>query len=40
MGIIYYDDYAVSRDARIGCNGSPALSDTTPPATPSGFTAR
>lgn len=40
MGTIYYDDYAVSRDARIGCNGSPTPSDTTPPATPSGFTAR
>ena len=40
MGTIYYDDYAVSRDTRIGCNGSPTPSDTTPPATPSGFTAR
>lgn len=40
MGTIYYDDYAVSRDARIGCNGSPTPSDSTPPATPSGFTAR
>lgn len=40
MGTIYYDDYAVSRDARIGCNGSPTPSDTIPPATPSGFTAR
>ena len=40
VGTIYYDDYAVSRDSRIGCNGSSTPSDTTPPATPSGFTAR
>jgi len=37
VGTIYYDDYAVSRDARIGCSGSPApASDTTPPTPPSG----
>lgn len=40
VGVIYYDDYAVSRDTRIGCGGSVPPSDTTPPATPSGFTAR
>lgn len=36
-GVIYYDEYAVSRDARIGCSGSPApASDTTPPTPPTG----
>lgn len=40
VGTIYLDDYAVSRDTRIGCGGSVPPSDTTPPATPSGFTAR
>lgn len=34
-GVIYYDDYAVSRDARIGCTGTPT-GDTTPPAAPTG----
>ena len=37
VGTIYYDDYAVSRDARIGCSGSPPpASDTTPPVPPVG----
>ena len=40
VGTIYYDDYAVSRDARIGCGGATTPVDTTPPASPSGFTAR
>lgn len=40
VGTIYMDDYSVSRDTRIGCGGSVPPSDTTPPATPSGFTAR
>ena len=41
VGTIYYDDYAVSRDARIGCSGSPApASDTTPPTPPSGLLVR
>ena len=35
-GTIYYDDYAVSRDARIGC-GSVPTGDTTPPTAPSGL---
>ena len=40
-GIIYYDDYAVSRDARIGCSGGGSTtSDLTPPATPTGATVR
>lgn len=40
-GTIYYDDYAVSRDARIGCSGSPApTGDITPPATPGGLLVR
>ena len=40
-GTIYYDDFAVSRDARIGCSGSPApASDTTPPVPPSGLFVR
>lgn len=40
-GTIYYDDYAVSRDARIGCSGSPApTGDITPPATPGGLFVR
>lgn len=38
MGTIYYDDYAVSRDARIGCGGGGAPpTDTTPPSTPTSF---
>ena len=28
-GVIYYDDFAVSRDARIGCSGSPTPSSDT-----------
>ena len=36
-GTIYYDDYAVSRDARIGCSGSVPAGDTTPPAPPTGM---
>jgi hypothetical protein len=40
-GTIYYDDYAVSRDARIGCSGSPApTGNTTPPAPPTGLVVR
>ena len=35
LGVIYYDDYAVSRDARIGCPAGG--SDTTAPATPTGW---
>jgi hypothetical protein len=34
-GVIYFDRYAVSRDARIGCLG--AQTDTTPPARPANF---
>lgn len=34
LGNIYYDDYAVSRDARIGCSGVPPPPDTTAPTTP------
>jgi len=37
QGVIYYDNYAVSRDARIGCSGTPT-GDTTPPAPPTGLT--
>ena len=33
-GVIYYDNFAVSRDARIGCTGSPA-GDTQAPGAPS-----
>jgi len=40
VGSIYYDDYAVSRDARIGCSGSAPTNDTTPPAPPSGLSVR
>ena len=39
-GIIYYDNFAVSRDARIGCSGSAPASDATPPAIPSGILVR
>ncbi|MDE3051846.1 MAG: hypothetical protein KGJ48_18335, partial [Nitrospirota bacterium] len=39
-GTIYYDDYAVSRDARIGCSGSAPTADTTPPAPPVGLVIR
>ena len=39
-GVIYYDDYAVSRDARIGCGSSTPSSDTTPPIPPSGVLAK
>ena len=40
-GVIYYDNYAVSRDARIGCSGSPPpTSDTTPPVPPVGVFVR
>ena len=38
-GFIDYDDYAISRDARIGCSGTPQPPDTTPPTTPSVVTA-
>ena len=39
VGDIYYDDYAVSRDARIGCGSTPPPPpvDTTPPAVPTGL---
>lgn len=30
VGAIYYDDYAVSRDARIGCTGSPSGNSVAP----------
>lgn len=38
-GFIDYDDYAISRDARIGCSGTGPITpgDTTPPATPNNF---
>jgi hypothetical protein len=36
-GAIYFDDYAVSRNARIGCSGSTPSSDTTAPETPTGI---
>ena len=39
VGTIYYDDYAVSRDARIGCTESP-LGDRQAPRAPSGFSFR
>jgi hypothetical protein len=39
LGSIWFDRVAVG-DTRIGCSGTPPPSDTTPPATPSGFTAR
>ena len=35
-GVIYLDDYAVSRDARIGCSGSSPAGDTTAPSIPTG----
>lgn len=36
VGNIYYDDYAVSRDARIGCGSTPPPpTDTTSPSAPS-----
>ncbi len=38
-GNIYYDDYAVSRDARIGCIGSP-VGDRQAPRAPSNFSFR
>ena len=31
LGEIFYDDIATSRDARIGCGGTPPIPDTTPP---------
>lgn len=37
-GTIYYDDYAVSRDARIGCSGGGSTTnDLTPPSVPTGI---
>ena len=39
VGVIYYDDYAVSRDARIGCAGSPS-GDMQAPRAPSNFNFR
>ena len=40
VGHIYYDNYAVSRDARIGCSGAVPTSDTTPPSAPTGLVFR
>ena len=40
VGTIYYDDYAASRDARIGCSGSIPTADTTPPTIPIGLQVR
>lgn len=34
VGKLYYDDYAVSRDARIGCAAAPVQTDTTAPTVP------
>lgn len=40
VGTIYYDDLAVSGDARIGCGSTPPPApDTTPPTMPGSFTA-
>lgn len=39
LGTFFIDDYAVSRDARIGCSGAPPPSDTTAPAQVAGLTA-
>lgn len=39
-GVIYYDDYAVSRDARIGCGSVISTLDTTPPNPVAGFAVR
>jgi hypothetical protein len=39
LGVIYYDDYAVSRDARIGCTASPS-GDGQAPRAPSDFSFR
>lgn len=39
-GVIYFDEYAVSRNARIGCSGSTPAGDTTAPQNPTGITAR
>ena len=39
IGSIWFDRIAVG-DSRIGCSGAPPPSDTTPPAVPSGLTAR
>ena len=36
LGVIYFDDYAVSRNARIGCSGSTPAGDTTAPQPPVG----
>lgn len=38
-GVIYYDDFAVSRDARIGCTGFPP-GDIQAPRAPSNFSFR
>jgi hypothetical protein len=41
VGTIYYDNYAVSRDTKIGCSvSSTPSSDSTPPVPPSGVLAR
>ena len=40
VGQLYYDDYAVSRDARIGCGSAPSPpSDTIAPSVPTGVAA-
>jgi len=39
LGSMWFDKFAVG-NTRIGCTGTPPSGDTTPPATPSGFTAR
>ena len=36
FGAIYLDDYAISRDARIGCSGSTPAGDTSAPQPPTG----
>ena len=35
-GVVYYDDFAVSRNARIGCSGSTPAGDSTAPQPPTG----
>lgn len=40
MGTIYIDDWAVSRDTRIGCLASSGNGDTAPPSVPTGLSIR
>lgn len=40
VGVYYIDNYAVSRDARIGCSGTPPPVDTTAPTAPSSLVAQ